>query len=273
VTAAVSVERSQEQVQPARGRRRVSLWPREHGAYVQLLGPVLCALWVGPINLKAVALAAAACAAFLAHEPLLVLLGRRGQRARSQSAAARWRVALLGAFVLAVAIEFGTNSRLHAVAALVPFLLSAIAALIVVRGRERSLSGQLISATTLASFSIPILVAEAHGLGPALRFAAGWSLVHATATLAARAYVHRRREGASALWRAAALSALALVACAALWWAGLLPVSFALACAPFAAIALLLSTHVLELRSPKTLGWVLTGANLIAFVIFGARLG
>jgi hypothetical protein len=235
---------------------------------------VLCALWVGPINLLALALALAACAAFLAHEPLLVLLGQRGQRARSLSAApARQRVALLGAFVLAVVIGFAASSSQRAVALLVPALLSFAAALAVVRGRERSLGGQLLSATTLASFPIPILVAEGHGFWSALQFAGGWSLVHATATFAARAYVHRRREGASAVWRAALLSALALAACAALWWAGFLPVSFALACAPFAAIALLLSTHVLELKSPKTLGWVLTGANLIAFVIFGARLG
>ena len=56
--------------------------PREHGAYGQLLLPVLTAMAMGRPTLAAVALAASAAAAFVAHEPLMVLIGRRGARAR-----------------------------------------------------------------------------------------------------------------------------------------------------------------------------------------------
>jgi hypothetical protein len=261
-----------DHIQPSSARRRVSFWPREHGAYVQLLGPLLCALWVGPSSLTALALALAACAIFLAHEPLLVLLGRRGPRARNLALlSARWRVLGLGTFALGVVAWSVASGELHPSSLLVPLLLSVAAALllVVVRGGERRLSGQLLSGATLASFTIPVLAAEGHALGRALQFAAGWALVQATATCAARAYVHRRRQGPGALRRAAALSSCALVACAVLWQAGFLPPSFALACAPFALIALLLSTRAIELKSPKSLGWMLTGANLIAFVIFG----
>jgi YwiC-like protein len=263
----------QDHIQPPnaqRAQRRVSFWPREHGAYVQLLGPILCALWVGPINLKALVLVAAASAVFLAHEPLLVLLGRRGQRARSLALLpARWRVLGLGSFALGVVAWSLASGELHPSALLVPLLLSVAAGVVVLRGGERSLAGQLLSGATLASFAIPVLAVEGHAFGGAVQFAGGWALVQATATCAARAYVHRRRQGAGALRRAAALTLCTLVACAALWRAGFLPPSFALACAPFALIALLLSTRMLELKSPKTLGWVLTGANLIAFVVFG----
>ncbi|MDE3154816.1 MAG: YwiC-like family protein, partial [Acidobacteriota bacterium] len=55
--------------------------PREHGAYGQLLFPLVTALALGRPGAAALALAAAAIAAFLAHEPLLVLLGQRGTRA------------------------------------------------------------------------------------------------------------------------------------------------------------------------------------------------
>ena len=50
----------------------------------------------------------------------------------------------------------------------------------------------------------------------------------------------------------------------ALFVAGLLPLSFALASAPFVAVSLLLTTRALHFNSPKALGWTLTCANLIA---------
>src|SRR4051812_49522750 len=55
--------------------------PREHGAYGQLLFPLVTALAVGRPRVVAWLLAASAVGAFLAHEPLLVLLGQRGARA------------------------------------------------------------------------------------------------------------------------------------------------------------------------------------------------
>ena len=66
------------------------LIPREHGAYGQLLMPLLVSLVIGGAAAGALALAAAAVAAFLAHEPLLVLLGQRdGRASRDRNADAR----------------------------------------------------------------------------------------------------------------------------------------------------------------------------------------
>ena len=66
------------------GARRRSLWPREHGAYAQLAAPLLTALVIVRPTVAAALLALAACIAFLANEPLLVVLGHRGKRMREQ---------------------------------------------------------------------------------------------------------------------------------------------------------------------------------------------
>ncbi|MBK8937310.1 MAG: YwiC-like family protein [Polyangiaceae bacterium] len=73
-----------------------SLMPREHGAYGQLVLPAAAALIAWP-SFGGAALAVAATAMFLAHEPALVLLGQRGARARAElGAAARSRLTVLG---------------------------------------------------------------------------------------------------------------------------------------------------------------------------------
>ena len=80
-----------------------SLWPKEHGAYAQLLAPLALALVHGPITPASVALAIASVLAFVAHEPLLVVLGLRGTRAaREEGPRARRHLLALGGGALAL---------------------------------------------------------------------------------------------------------------------------------------------------------------------------
>jgi len=58
------------------------MWPKEHGAYGQLVFPLATAFAIAGATAPALLTAIAVTAAFLAHEPLIVLLGRRGVRAR-----------------------------------------------------------------------------------------------------------------------------------------------------------------------------------------------
>ena len=60
-----------------------SLWPREHGVYVQVSLPLLTALLISP-TLAGAFISSAVVAAFLLHEPLLVLTGERGSRAKTE---------------------------------------------------------------------------------------------------------------------------------------------------------------------------------------------
>ena len=70
--------------------------PKEHGAYGQLLFPLVTAAAMGRPTLAAVALIITATAIFLSHEPLLVLAGSRGPRARRDDGARarRWLTAV-----------------------------------------------------------------------------------------------------------------------------------------------------------------------------------
>lgn len=251
-----------------------SFWPREHGAYVQLLGPLLGALLFVRPTLWSLALACAACAAFLAHEPLLLLLARRGARAQTQhSSSARLRLVLLAGtsalLMIGAALSLGGSVVL---ALLVPGTLALATLSFVFAEREQTLLGQLLSAATLASFAVPVLVAAQLSFPRALMFAAGWMLVHAVATITARAYVYRKREGHRGLIKAAAVSAFALGLIAWFHHAGWLPITWLFALLPVAVIALLLAVRALAPRTPKQLGWLLTAANLSAFVALGLSL-
>ena len=53
------------------------LVPREHGAYGSLILPMVTGMAIGRPSHAAVALAAAAAAVFLSHEPAIVLTGGR----------------------------------------------------------------------------------------------------------------------------------------------------------------------------------------------------
>src|SRR5829696_5891404 len=55
-------------------------WPREHGAHGQPGLPLVAALAMGTPGWASFLWALAAAAAFLMHEPAVVLLGRRGPR-------------------------------------------------------------------------------------------------------------------------------------------------------------------------------------------------
>lgn len=256
-----------------RPERRLSLWPREHGAYVQLLGPLLCALLFTAHSALALAIAAAAVAVFLAHEPLLVLLGRRGGRARATEGRRAARlIAALGSLVLLVVIWAALRDGGLLLALLAPGTLSLAAAATILSGHERSLPGQLLSTAALVSFTVPVLVASGRTLPAALQFGSGWLLVHSGATLVARAYVHRKREGTRPLLWAAGLAMATTLACAALHPLASLPLCFALATCPFALLAALLASRALAPKSPKTLGMILTAANLVPLVAFGIGL-
>src|SRR5204862_336839 len=110
-----------------KSRKRV--FPKEHGAYGQLLFPLATVLVVGRRTPAALTLAAAAVLAFLAHEPLLVLLGHRGPRAArdDRSRALVWLASTaLGAAILGAAAFIDAPAGIHlAPAAAVPAAPSA----------------------------------------------------------------------------------------------------------------------------------------------------
>ncbi len=70
------------------------LLPREHGAYAELGFPLLSGLVLGSPGAASWLFVAAAILLFLANEPLVILLGVRGRRAREEMGPAARRLVL-----------------------------------------------------------------------------------------------------------------------------------------------------------------------------------
>ena len=171
--------------------------PREHGAYGQLLFPLGAALAIAGVHPSGMLTATAAVAAFVAHEPLVLLLGGRGARARREQRrqAIMW-LAISGA--VAVAAGFAALAtapprlRWLFVAPLVPAFM--LLALLLTR-REKTSIGEIAAAISFASVAIPVCAVAApsplHGFAVAFAFAS----LFIVSTLAVRIVVLGSRAG------------------------------------------------------------------------------
>jgi hypothetical protein len=198
---------------------RRSLWPREHGAYFQLAIPIVAALAARVPVASSLAVAAAAWLAFLAHEPLLVMLGHRGARLRTaEGARARRYVAGLGGAAVsvgAIALALAPPAaRWVAALALVP--AAAVIAL-AWRRREHTPVGELIAAVALTGAAAPVAVAAGAAPVAALAAWSGWALGFGASVIAVHRVMARHKRAASSIDRALAIGLPAVaVACFAL---------------------------------------------------------
>ena len=240
---------------------RRSLWPREHGAYAQLAAPLVAALLVRSPSLAAGLLAIAACCAFAANEPLLVLLGHRGPRMRRTHgrAAARRVMAMAG-----IAIAAGATGLLlarHAtlaVAGAASIGAIALIALAIVR-REHSLAGELVAAIALPGAAAPVAVAAGLAPGVAVSLWLGWAVGFAASVVVVHRVIARHRKPAARIDRvlvAALASTLAFTLASSLVVAAPLVLgAFALVNAPPPATRL------------RLIGVALVAASLAATVL------
>lgn len=178
--------------------RRRSLWPREHGAYAQLLAPLATALVLLRPTPAAVLVAIAACCAFLANEPLLVVLGHRGKRLHEQAGPrATRRLAVLSC----IAAGAGSSGLWLAPAALAVAAIVAIPAAITIalawRRQERTLVGELAAAVALSGASAPVVVASGGTNDAALALWAAWAIGFACTVIAVHRVIARHRAAAS----------------------------------------------------------------------------
>jgi YwiC-like protein len=132
--------------------------PREHGAYAQLLLPLATALAISDIHLAAVLTCISALATFVAHEPLVVLLGRRGARAQreQQRRAITWLV-MSGGIAIAAGLGAVASVSPHARWLFAWPLVPAVGlAALLLAGREKSTLGEIASAVSFAAVAVPI---------------------------------------------------------------------------------------------------------------------
>lgn len=252
------------------------LIPREHGAYGQLLFPLVTALVIAQPSAGAYLLAGASTAAFLAHEALLVVLGQRGKRAaREQLGDARRSLALFGAFCAVsglVAVVVMPRAALPFL--LVPLVLAALVAALVVAHRERTTGGELLVAVALTSASLPVAVAGEVGVPEALTLFLVFASIFAVATVAVRAVIGRvAKSGGPPLSAAAALTLGVLALLAVLSTTERLAPVAPFAALPVCAVALALLVRPPSPRYLRPIGWTLVGATALTAVLLIIELG
>lgn len=195
---------------------RRSLLPREHGAYFQLGIPLSIAYLRCAANLAMLELTAAAALAFLAYEPLLVVMGHRGRRRYEQAGdRARLRLAILvpAAIALAALGLWQAPWTAAAVAGIVAGTAIAVFAL-AWRRAERTCAGELVAAVALTGAAAPVLVAGGMAPDAALVIWLGWSLGFAATVLAVRWVIARHKQQARGVQPTGRILAPALVAAA-----------------------------------------------------------
>ncbi|MCC7540237.1 MAG: YwiC-like family protein [Deltaproteobacteria bacterium] len=237
--------------------RRPWLLPREHGAYAQLGCPLVAALLSGRPSGAAALLATATVAAFVAHEPLLVLLGHRGARLRRESRPWRWLAASGGLALAAGLVGLVLAEPTVRWATLAPAVLGGVSFAVLLRGSERSSLGETLAAAALASAAVP--VAMACGVAP-LRAASAWIVWAAglAACTAAVRWLIARHKG-----RPEPSSFVILVSVTALVISGTVTVDAGLAAVlPLFAAAWTLVVVKPHPRDLRTVGWSLVASSL-----------
>ena len=249
--------------------------PREHGAYGQLLFPLATALALGLPGLGALLLSAGAVCAFLAHEPLLVLIGQRGARAARDQRAQAWRwfacsgsaAALCGAGALA-ALPLVARA-----AVTVPAALALVLGAVILAHREHTAFGEILSALTLSSLAAPVALASGTSTLAAVTCAAVYASVHVAATIAVRAVITRTRQPPAIGARAVSvLVSIGLVAGLALLSRGGLLASVApWGSLPMCGLGCALVAFPPSARRLRVVGWTLmAGATVTALVLIAA---
>jgi len=250
--------------------------PREHGAYGQLLLPIVTALALGRPTVAALLISGAAALAFIAHEPALVALGRRGARARRE----RWPHAIgLLLLLTGLAVAIGAAAVLKMPAAdrwllVVPVACGALAALVLVAGSERSTAGEIVISTALASVSLPVAIAAGASMAAALTCAATFAAAFAAATVSVRAVIAGARGSSRGERRLAlAIDAALLMLVAMLAFGRVILPAAVWAAAPVGAVALGLAAVIPPPRYLRQIGWTLVAATALTggILVIAAR--
>jgi len=255
---------------PARrpqGRPPKSLAPREHGAYGQLALPLVTALASRTPSLAAIAFAAAAVTGFALHEPVLVLLGRRGAKLRSESGArCRRLVVVLGGATASLGTVFLLLAPATArLAALLPLGLAAVVAGFVWRDREKTGAGEIIAAAALSSMAVPVALASGCPPATVATAWAAWCIGLGASTWAVRGVI-ARVKGTSR----SPIVGLSILAGAVTVVLVVFDATPLIAATPMLAMAVVVTLTQPHPRHLRRVGWGLVAASCLTTVLLVA---
>jgi YwiC-like protein len=253
------------------------MFPKEHGAYGQLLLPLATSLLVARRTTAALCFAAAAVFAFLAHEPLLVVLGQRGPRAARdlRRRAISWLTATgVAAMAFGVAAVVTAPARIEVALAAPTALLVALAVVIALR-REHTMAGEILAALTFASLTIPVVRAGHGSWYAASTCAAVFAAAFIAATVCVHAVIARMRRppatGARVGGTIAAVTSIVI-----LWFAaahGVISIIAPAAVVPICAIGAGVAIAAPSGKRLRTIGWSLVATTVMAAALLVLALG
>ena len=243
------------------------MWPREHGAYAQLALPLVAALALATPTLASAAIALAAVGAFLAHEPALILLGRRGERRLTeQFAPARLRlVACLGTALFAGLYGFAAADAATRIACGGVLAAAAIAGVSIYLQMEKTLVGECYVAATLVAASLPVALASGVPLLVAAKSALVFWVTFLLEVLTVHGVVASTKQGSRTLLIAASGFAVLVLACAGVAAFG--AAYWALAVLPPALVPMLALASGTTTRHLRQLGWGMAAASTATLII------
>jgi hypothetical protein len=262
------------------GTAQRKMVPREHGAYAELLFPIVSVFLGGSPTTATWLLAVGAIACFLANEPLLVLFGQRGtrmKRAESDRAKRALLVFVLLALGTGVAgLLLTTTVVQYAVG--VPLLLGVALMMLAIQGLERSMVGEGLAAATLSSIAIPLGLSAGLDLTLTLAVALIWLVTSLLGTAVVRLTVGRTKAKTDEdLARVRLERALLVLVCLAVILA-VIAVGVAApygsrvglwvlaAAAPVAVVVLVMAVLQPTARRLRLMGWSLVAANLCSLI-------
>ena len=239
-------------------------WPREHGAWAQLLMPLAAALLCGRATTDSLLLALAALSLFVAHEPLLVLRGQRGKRALGTDAPAAHRHFLQR---LGLALPCGLWVIAHQPRSLLPSLgvvalLGAAPVVLALLGRSKALAVPWLASTALAALAWPVALTAGMGHEAALLLATTWATGFSLMTTSVHACKARALSQPSlTAWVTVSVGTAGGALLGALLCEPWQPL------APMALAAIVLTLLPVRLRFMSRVGWLLAAASLATLLL------
>jgi hypothetical protein len=250
--------------------------PREHGAYAELLFPIVTVFLGGSPTMASWLLAVGAIAAFLANEPLLVLVGQRGTRLqRSEGDRAKRALLIFSMFALLAGVSgIVMAPRPAQVAVVLPALLGGTLILLAVQGLERSVFGETLAAAALSATAVPIGLSAGLDLTASLAIALIWAVTALLGTSVVRLTVSRTKAKTEDEERTVALKrTLLIAACVFVIAVGVVaPFGSRLGlwvlagAVPVALVVMVMAALRPTARRLRLMGWSLVAANLVSLI-------
>mgnify|MGYP001477224901 FL=1 len=250
--------------------------PREHGAYAELLFPIVTVFLGGSPTMATWLLAVGTIAAFLANEPLLVLVGQRGTRLqRSEGDRAKRALLIFSMFALLAGVSgIVMAPRPAQLAVVLPVLLGGTLILLAIQGLERSVFGETLAAAALSATAVPIGLSAGLDLTASLAIALIWAVIALLGTAVVRLTVSRTKAKTEDEERTVALKrALLIAACVFVIAIGVaapfgsrLGLWVLAAAVPVALVVLVMAALRPTARRLRLMGWSLVAANLVSLI-------